>query len=253
MMPEVDALSPGSSPAAAASRRPHPAFAAGRLRERFESGIALIDLFARKGLAAPGFYGALPAIDIGLHGPVGIVPSEGLSTFLRAVLILAIALGSTGALVSAAFSSASGSPSPDFGAPEVFGQNITILATGASLPATTAWKQLDREFETVSASLGVPLYRTLIRVTLPVRLPAIPEIGMFFFVNSMATVSAVIFLYSADLPPASVAVADMDDAGDTAPAAAMSVLIVAAAIAVRGLCTAATRRIRRRRGSWAAA
>jgi iron(III) transport system permease protein len=131
--------------------------------------------------------------------------------------------------------------------------NIVHFYTVAFLSATAALKQLDREFETVSASLGVPFYRTFLRVTVPVCLPAILEIGMFFFVNSMATVSAVIFLYSADLPLASVAVANMDDAGDTAPAAAMSVLIVAANIAVRGLYTAATHRLRRRSQAWAAA
>jgi iron(III) transport system permease protein len=85
----------------------------------------------------------------------------------------------------------------------------------------------------------------------PVCLPAILEIGMYYFVNSMATVSAVIFLYSADLPLASVAVANMDDAGDTAPAAAMSVLIVAANVAVRCLYTGLTRNIKRRSQAWA--
>jgi iron(III) transport system permease protein len=131
--------------------------------------------------------------------------------------------------------------------------NIVHFYTVSFLTATTALKQLDNEFETVSASMGVPFYKTFSRVTVPVCLPAILEIGMFYFVNSMATVSAVIFLYSADLPLAAVAVANMDDAGDTAPAAAMSVLIVAANIAVRGLYTALTRRIRRRSQAWTAA
>jgi iron(III) transport system permease protein len=73
---------------------------------------------------------------------------------------------------------------------------------------------------------------------------------MYYFVNSMATVSAVIFLYSADLPLASVAVANMDDAGDTAPACAMSVLIVVANILARLLYRLSTRGIRRRSQAW---
>jgi iron(III) transport system permease protein len=42
----------------------------------------------------------------------------------------------------------------------------------------------------------------------------------------MTTVSAVVFLYSPDTTLASVAVLNMDDAGDTAPAAAMAMLII---------------------------
>ena len=55
----------------------------------------------------------------------------------------------------------------------------------------------------MSESLAVPFHQTFLRVTAPVCLPAILEIGQYFFVNSMATVSAVIFLYSSDMPLAS--------------------------------------------------
>jgi len=111
--------------------------------------------------------------------------------------------------------------------------NIVHFYTVCFLTATTALKQLDKEFESVSESMGVPFHKTFMRVTVPVCLPAVIEIAQFYFVNSMATVSAVIFLYSADIPLASVAVANMDDAGDMAPAAAMSVLIVLVSIVVR--------------------
>lgn len=128
--------------------------------------------------------------------------------------------------------------------------NIVHFFSVSFLTATTALKQMDREFETVSASMGVPFTKTFLRVTVPVCLPAILEIGMYYFVNSMATVSAVIFLYSADLPLASVAVANMDDAGDTAPACAMSILIVAANIIVRLLYGLLTRGVHRRSQAW---
>jgi iron(III) transport system permease protein len=131
--------------------------------------------------------------------------------------------------------------------------NIVHFYTVSFLTATTALKQLDHEFETVSESMGVPFYKTFTRVTVPVCLPAILEIGMYYFVNSMATVSAVIFLYSADIPLASVAVANMDDAGDTAPACAMSVLIVLTNLVVRSIYSASTRNIKRRSLAWASA
>jgi iron(III) transport system permease protein len=128
--------------------------------------------------------------------------------------------------------------------------NIVHFYSVSFLTATTALKQLDREYETVSESLGVPFYRTFFRVTVPVCLPAILEIGMYYFVNAMATVSAVIFLYSADLQLASVAVANMDDAGDTAPACAMSILIVLINLAIRLLYGRATRGIKRGSQAW---
>jgi iron(III) transport system permease protein len=131
--------------------------------------------------------------------------------------------------------------------------NIVHFYTVSFLTATTALKQMDREFEAVSLSLAVPFYRTFLRVTVPVCLPAILEVSMYYFVNSMATVSGVIFLYSADLPLASVAVANMDDAGDIASAAAMSVLIVLANMAARLLYGILTRRVEKRTQAWIAA
>lgn len=128
--------------------------------------------------------------------------------------------------------------------------NIVHFYTVSFLTATTALKQLDKEFETVGGSLGVPFYTTFFRVTLPICLPAVLEIAMYYFVNSVATVSAVIFLYSADTPLASVAVANMDDAGDIAPACAMSILIVCVSILVRLTYSLVTARLRKRATAW---
>jgi iron(III) transport system permease protein len=128
--------------------------------------------------------------------------------------------------------------------------NIVHFYTVSFLTAMTALKQLDREFEAVSESMAVPFYKTFIRVTVPVCMPAILEIGMYYFVSSMATLSAVIFLYSADIPLASVAVANMDDAGDIASAAAMSVLIVLTNVGARLLYGVLTKGIQRRTQAW---
>ncbi len=130
--------------------------------------------------------------------------------------------------------------------------NIIHFYTVSFLTATTAIRQLDKEFESVAESMAVPFYRTFMRVTVPVCFPAILEIAVFYFVSSMATVSAVIFLYSSDNPLASVAVINMDDAGDTAPAAAMCMLIVFANVIVRGLAELISRRFKRRTQGWRA-
>ena len=102
---------------------------------------------------------------------------------------------------------------------------ITHFYTVSHLTAVTALKQMDREFESVAASLKQPFYKLFSRVTVPVCLPAILDISIYLFVNAMTTVSAVVFLYSTDTALASIAVLNMDDAGDVAPAAAMGMMI----------------------------
>lgn len=99
--------------------------------------------------------------------------------------------------------------------------------------ATTALKRLDGEFETVSESLAVPFYRTFLRVTVPLCLPAICEMWVYFFVNSMVTVSAVVFLYTPTAPITSVMIVSMQGAGQTAPAAAMCMLLLFVNLIVR--------------------
>ena len=117
---------------------------------------------------------------------------------------------------------------------------VTHFYTVAHLTAVTALKQMDREFEAVSQSLKQPFYKMFARVTVPVCLPAILDISIYLFVNAMTTVSAVVFLYSPNTTLASVAVLNMDDAGDIAPAAAMGMMIFytnAAARILHGLLT----------------
>ena len=102
---------------------------------------------------------------------------------------------------------------------------VTHFYTVGHLTALTALKQMDREFESVSASLKQPVWRLFRKVTVPVCLPAALDISVYLFVNAMTTVSAVIFLYTPDTSLAAVAVLNMDDAGDIAPAAAMGMMI----------------------------
>jgi iron(III) transport system permease protein len=77
--------------------------------------------------------------------------------------------------------------------------------TVCHLTAVAALKQLDREFESVSESLKVSLFRTFLRVT---------------------SVSVLIFIYAPGTRVASVAVVNINDAGFTAAAAAMATCIV---------------------------
>lgn len=112
---------------------------------------------------------------------------------------------------------------------------ITHFYTVPHMIATVALKQIDREFEVVAASLRVPFHHVLRRVTLPICLPAITDIWGYLFVNSMTTVSVVIFLYPASTRLASITVVQWNDSGKIATAAAMAVTIFATSAVVMGL------------------
>ena len=127
---------------------------------------------------------------------------------------------------------------------------ITHFYTVSHLTATTALKQMDAQFESVAASLKQPFYRTFLRVTVPVCTPAILDISIYLFVNAMTTVSAVVFLYSPHTTLASVAVLNMDDAGDIAPAAAMGMMIFYTAAGVKVLHYLLSRGIESRTQAW---
>jgi len=128
--------------------------------------------------------------------------------------------------------------------------NVIHYFTVGFLTATTALKQMDAEFENVGASLGVPFYRTFWRVTVPIALPSIVAVSMYFFLNAMVTLSAVVFIVAPGTELAAVAVLLMDDAGDTAQAAAMSVLIIATGLTVRMLYWLAMRGVTSRTQAW---
>ena len=127
---------------------------------------------------------------------------------------------------------------------------ITHFYTGSHLTAVTALKQMDAEFESVSASLKTPFYRTFLVVTVPVCLPAILDISIYLFMNAMTTVSAVVFLYSTDTTLASVAVLNMDDQGELPFAAAMAMMIAYTCAAARIFHMLLTRGITRSTQAW---
>ncbi len=128
--------------------------------------------------------------------------------------------------------------------------NIVHYYTACHLTALTALKGIDREFEAVSASLKVSPFVTLWRVTLPVCLPAVLEIARYLFINAMTTVSALVFLYSPTTLPASVAILNLDEAGELGPAAAMATLIVLTSAAISLLYSLVTHLLFRRHQAW---
>ena len=127
---------------------------------------------------------------------------------------------------------------------------VTHFYTVSHLTAVTALKQMDKEFESVASSLKQPFHKLFARVTVPVCLPSVLDISIYLFVNAMTTVSAVIFLYSPDTTLASVAVLNMDDAGDIAPAAAMGMMIFYSNVCARLIHLFVTRKVMRTTQAW---
>ncbi len=127
---------------------------------------------------------------------------------------------------------------------------IVHFYTTGHLTAVTALKALDAEFESVSASLKVPQWRTFFRVTLPICTPALIDIARYFFVNAMTTISAVVFLYSPETKVASIAILNLDEAGEIGAAAACAVLIAAASSIATLLFWLAARIVERRTQAW---
>jgi iron(III) transport system permease protein len=127
---------------------------------------------------------------------------------------------------------------------------VVHFYTTGHLTAVTALKSLDPEFEAVSASLKVPFYKTLWRVTLPICSPALVDIARYFFINAMTTISAVVFLYSPETKLASIAILNLDEAGETGAAAAMCVMIAAVSGVVTLLFMALGAWIGRRTQAW---
>ena len=104
--------------------------------------------------------------------------------------------------------------------------NIIHFFSVAFITASTALKKLDKEFEIVSLSMGIPWYKTFFKVTVPLTREAIGEIFIYYFINAMTTVSAAIFLYTSKTTLASIAMINLDEVGDQSKAAAMGVLII---------------------------
>jgi iron(III) transport system permease protein len=112
---------------------------------------------------------------------------------------------------------------------------VVHLYTVPHLTALTALKNLDSNLEAVGNSLKTSRLTTFWKVIVPVCLPTILRIASYLFMNSMTTISALVFLYSADTKVATISVILLNENALLGPAAAMSVLIVATSATVVGL------------------
>jgi iron(III) transport system permease protein len=98
-----------------------------------------------------------------------------------------------------------------------------------------ALSQLDRSLDEASVTLRASTFRTLTHVVLPLLKPAIVTALVYSFVRAMTTVSAVIFLTSAEYEMATVFIINRSINGDYGLAIAYSTVLILLMMAVIGL------------------
>ncbi|MDQ9732010.1 putative 2-aminoethylphosphonate ABC transporter permease subunit [Acinetobacter baumannii] len=127
---------------------------------------------------------------------------------------------------------------------------IVHYYTVPHLTLTNAIKQIPLQLDQAAQTLGTSKWKTFWKVYLPMCFPALCDVSVYIFVNAMTTVSAAIFLYSPDTSLAAVAVLNMDDAGDTVAAVAMSILILTTSCVVKLIHWLFIRKIMARSQQW---
>ena len=108
--------------------------------------------------------------------------------------------------------------------------NVYYYHAQGFLIASTSMKQISGTFDEASATLGGSRLQTLKKVTLPLMAPTLIGVAVFFFMRSMVTLSAVIFLITPQTQVAAVSVLLLEDRGATNQAAAFSVCIMATVV-----------------------
>jgi iron(III) transport system permease protein len=109
--------------------------------------------------------------------------------------------------------------------------NVYHYHAQAFLIVSTSMKQISGTFDEASATLGGTRFDTLRKVILPLVLPTLLGVAVFFFMRAMVTLSAVIFLFTPQTQVAAVSVLLLEDRGATNQAAAFSVCIMASVAA----------------------
>ena len=104
--------------------------------------------------------------------------------------------------------------------------NIIHFFSMPYITMKSAIQKIDKEYENVSETMGVPWYSVFDKVILVLLQPAIIEIFQYYFLNSMMTVSALVFLYTSKTKVAAVEMLATYDEGFVASTAAIAIMIL---------------------------
>ncbi|STQ86304.1 ABC transporter permease subunit [Helicobacter muridarum] len=104
--------------------------------------------------------------------------------------------------------------------------NIIHFFSIPSLSVKNALAKIDNELEAVCESMGISKWGMLKRIYIPLCLPAILENFIYFFLNSMISISAIVFIYSTTNKMAAITIIHLDEKGYIEEAAALAILIM---------------------------
>ena len=124
--------------------------------------------------------------------------------------------------------------------------NVFHYWTQGFLTTMTGLRLVPASLQETAACLGAGLPRVMRDVVAPHMAPTIVSVFFFLFMQSMVTLSAIIFLVTASVSVASVSIMRLDEAGFTSQAAAYATctmgVVVAASIVMRVLLALMTGR-----------
>ena len=123
-----------------------------------------------------------------------------------------------------------------YGTPWIIVINIVICNfTLGILSSISNLRNIDPSIEEASISLGGDTFRTFFRIIFPLSRVAFFQNFVYFFMRSMTTISAVIFLVSATVHLAAIEIIMLDNDGWTASANAMCTCIIVIVLFMLGI------------------
>ena len=137
-----------------------------------------------------------------------------------------------------------------FGTPWIIVINTIVMCfTLGILSSMSNLRNIDPSVEEAAVSLGGDTVRTFFQIILPLSKVALIQNFTYFFMRSMTTISAVIFLVSATVHLAAIEIIMLDNDGWTASANAMCTAIIAIVLTMFGILQVIVRKTARRPGT----
>ena len=134
-----------------------------------------------------------------------------------------------------------------YGTPWIIVINIVICNfTLGILSSISNLRNIDSSIEEASISLGGDTLRTFFKIIFPLSRVAFFQNFVYFFMRSMTTISAVIFLVSATVHLAAIEIIMLDNDGWTASANAMCTCIIVIVLFMLGILQIVAKRTGRR-------
>jgi iron(III) transport system permease protein len=134
-----------------------------------------------------------------------------------------------------------------YGTPWIIVINIVICNfTLGILSSISNLRNIDPSIEEASISLGGDTFRTFFRIIFPLSRVAFFQNFVYFFMRSMTTISAVIFLVSATVHLAAIEIIMLDNDGWTASANAMCTCIIVIVLFMLGILQIVAKKTGRR-------